>query len=396
MADEQEKTDFKEKALEFIAAKKKLIAGLAIAAAIAYGIFGGKGDQPKAPTQTTKEQGAGSVTTEERLKAELESLKKSIEEMKAQKKQPDEKPAEKPKEQLPKEPAEKPQSLKDLEAIIKGKPKEEKQPQAPTGMPPMQFPPAAKPEPQRLVKIDIPETKIEPPKPMEQPLADIYLPAGSFASFTLYSGAYAPETGEQMPVSAVIDKVFVGPNKSSVPLKGCVFLGKAKGNTGYKTADIKAVKLSCVWPDGKTFEADISGYVTDNTGEFGLKGRVIRHTGTYFSTVGITSFIEGFTAGIAKAYESETATAAGEAVQKVVNIAGDAATYGAMKGLTGFASAAKQFYSQQMQGLIPAVEVQAGSKGYVYITSGVTIKGGKQAIYGNKNYYDMHNLSSAQ
>lgn len=383
--------DFKKIADYLSKHKKVLIIGV-IALAIIYGLF----LSPKKPLQEDHAKWKGNITTEERYKAEVEGLKKTIEELK---KQIDTSKKEKDKEEptnVQVERQEKPESLKELEKAIAPK-KKLPLPSEDTTLSSdvQQIQVQQQSPPPRLIKIDVPVVVKEETK--AEPQWDIYLPASSFASFTLTSGAYAPESGEQMPVSGVIDKAFIGPNKSAIPLKGCLFLGKARGNIGYKIADIKVVKIACVWPNGGSFEADISGYVTDTDGNFGLRGKVIRHTGAFFSTTGITSFIEGFAAGLARAQEKQEAVSSQFDTEVTTNIIGSSAQYGLFKGVQEFASAAKQFFSAQLQGLIPAVEVPAGARGYMFITSGVKISGGKNALYTVKNnYYDSYNLSSTK
>lgn len=396
----------KERVSELIGKHKKKLIVLLIIGVILYGFFGGRIAQ--LPDSKDDAKGHGNVTTEERLKGEIEALKKTIEEIKNPKSGVQEKPEDKKKAEAPKEPSieeKKPDSLRELEeALGKKKKGEEKgieplpipQPQAgkgvPVGAPPFVF------EPPRLIKIDIPAEPEPEKKTAEVSVSDndIFLPAGSFASFTLVSGAYAPESGEQMPVSGVISKAFIGPNKSSVPLRGCVFLGKARGNTGYKSAEVKPVKIACVWSNGQTFEADITGYVTDLNGDFGLKGKAIRHTGAFFSTVGVTSFLSGFSAGLARSQEQQSVGGT-EQAQVATNIIGSAAQYGLSRGVLDFASSAKQFFGKQLDGLIPAVEVPAGARGYVFITSGIKITGGKNNAFNAKAlYYDPYNLTSTK
>ena len=396
----------KDRVSQFISQHKKKIIVLVIIGAVLYGLFGDKIIQSPT-TKGDAVKGQGNITTEERLRGEIEALKKTIEEMK---KKPGEqgegkleaKDGTKATKEEPPIEEKKPDSLRELEKAL-GKKKDDKKPEplpppADKGVSPEI--PGAVPfafEPPRLIKIDIPHEPEAEKKTAEATSSvsdnDIFLPAGSFASFTFLSGAYAPETGEQMPVSAVIDQAFVGPNKSSVPLRGCVFLGKARGNTGYKSAEIKPVKIACVWPNGQTFETDIAGYVTDINGDFGIKGKVIRHTGTFFSTVGITSFLSGFMAGLARAQEQQTVGGI-EHAQVATNIIGSATQYGLARGVLDFSSSAKQFFGKQLDGLIPAVEVPAGTKGYVFISTGVKIVGGKNNAYNAKaSYYDPYNLT---
>lgn len=390
----------------FFSKHKKTVFIVAVIGLVVYLLSNG-GPRKKITEEIVK--GKGTVTTEDRLKADVEALRKEMELMKkgqgdATKKEEANK-EKKPDLAGPAKEAPKPESLKELERILKPQQKPLGGPITPLpggapgagGVPAeMQAVPFKKPEPPRLLKIDVSDSgtaKAQTVSKKVEPNRDLFLPPGSFASFTLTSQAFAPETGPMMPVSAVLDKAFVGPNRSAVPLRGCFFVGKAQGNTGKGVADIKPVKLSCVWPDGESFEAEIAGYVADMRGGFGLPGDTNRHAGTFFSTVGITSFIEGIAQGMGRAQEAQQLGTSPYGVQTATNITGSAAQYGAFRGASDFATASKQFFGKQIENLVPSVDVPAGTQGYVYITSGVRITGGMNAQASNKGYYDSLNLS---
>lgn len=382
----------------FLAKHRKLIVIFVIAAIMVYAMI----NSPQKKGKEEEPKGKGTVTTEERLKADIEALKKTVDEFK--KKEEARKSADQEKaKQLEGVPTtknkgkdlEKTESLKELEKALRPqKPAQARGAQVGEPFPEAGLP-IKKQEAPRLLKIDVSEinTAEKTEEKNSRGQSDLFLPASSFASFTLTSSAYAPETGEQMPISGVLDKAFVGPNKSAVPLRGCYFLGKARGNTGAKFADVKAVKISCVWPDGRTFEADVAGYATDINGDFGIKGRVERHAGTFFSTTGISSFLQGLSGGMARAQEQQSLESSGFSVQSATNVAGSAAAYGLLKGASEFSSSAKTFFDRQLQSLIPAVVVSAGTRGYIFITTGVTITGGRSALKNSKSYYDSYNLS---
>lgn len=373
----------KEKIKKLFEDKKKILVIGVITIISIYLLFFSGGTKQTQNQSQTQQAGKvqGQIMAEEKTKAEIEALRqqnlelqKKIEEIK---KQPQ-------KSETQKELS----SIKELEETLKGqKPKKKetlKEIKEPIVEPQMQQPKPVMVAPPRIIKIDIPKENTQTEnKAVEQndkkqshSSNDIFLPAGSFAQFTLTSGAYAPAGGEQMPVSGVIKKAFVGPNKSVIPLRGCFFVGKARGIIGEGIADIKPVTISCVLENGTTFEAELAGYVTDKNGKFGLPGKVQRHTGSFLATTGLSSFLGGLASGWSRAYEQETATASGEAVEKTVNILGNAFRYGALKGLAGIADAAKAFYESQLKELIPSVDVPAGAEGYIYITKGITIKGG--------------------
>lgn len=391
-------TENMDKIKQLITEHKKaviIISAIAILGIIMLG--GGKKQQ-----QTSQQEKAKpSITQEEKMRAEMEAMRKEIEELKKQNEtlkkgeKPDEGKGKGDKvEQLPPIFGDEKKPIKDLKDMLSGKPHETPKLPEPGTTQGIKDIPAVKPEPPRLVKIDLEQPAPAPPK--ETKKREIYLPAGSFASFTTLSGIYAPETGQQMPVTGIFDKAFIGPNRTSIPLRGCLFLGKARGDTGIGRADIKVVKISCVMPDGNTFESEVAGYVSDLSGEFGIEGKVNRHAGSFFSTVGITSFIEGFSAGLARAQEVQEAVASESSTSVATNVVGSATQYGLFKGINLFASAAKQFFGSQLNGLIPSVDVHPGARGYVYITTGIKIPVGENNAIVNTGYYDPYNLSHSK
>lgn len=133
----------------------------------------------------------------------------------------------------------------------------------------------------------------------------VYLPLGSFCQGTLLTGVYATaDSANPLPVLIVLDEAFYGPNKTRIPLKGAFILGKAYGDLVSERALIQIIAVSSVLPTTSTFEHEQPlGYVTDQVGDLGLKGTVIRNTGRALAL----SFMSGFMAGGAKAMsDSET------------------------------------------------------------------------------------------
>ncbi len=372
--------------------RKKLILIIVLALLFIYGVFyhhrGGKA--PENVPATGKE----ALTAEDKLKADIEALKKEVDALKKSAGQENVKQQAAPGKQ------EQQRSLSELEKALHPPKQEGKLPTGglPMGGLPAGLPPKIElPNPPRLIKIDIGSIR----KPQKKAAkgggkTGLLLPAGSFASFTLVSGAYAPATGEEMPVTGVLDKAFVGPNRTSIPLRGCLFLGKARGNIGEKMADIKVVKMTCTFPDSGSFETDTTGYITSQNGNFGLKGDVRRHAGAFFSTVGVASFLEGLTAGMGRAQEYQSTASSGFSTTQTTNVIGSAAQYGLLKGGQDLASAAKAFFAAQGQNLVPSVDVAPGSRGYVFLTSGVRIPEMEGSVGYKTNYYDSNDLSSSR
>jgi conjugal transfer pilus assembly protein TraB len=56
-------------------------------------------------------------------------------------------------------------------------------------------------------------------------------------------------------------------------------LGKAEGNASSERADIQIVRISCVLPNGKAFEQEITGYLVGEDGKQGIPGKLVDKEG---------------------------------------------------------------------------------------------------------------------
>src|ERR1051325_875406 len=120
--------------------------------------------------------------------------------------------------------------------------------------------------------------------------ADIpYLPAGSFAVGRVVTGAMATSRANgALPMLFSVTRAFTtpfqqqGPGRdplaAAIAIQGCFILGKAAADLSASRAIIQLDLLSCVWPDGETYERPIRGYATDKDGTLGIVGRVETHT----------------------------------------------------------------------------------------------------------------------
>ena len=99
------------------------------------------------------------------------------------------------------------------------------------------------------------------------------------ARSVLLTGVDAPVGGKPFPVLLALKEAFASPNSYQVPLKGCFALGKAEGNASSERADIQIVRMSCVLPDGKAFEQEITGYLVGEDGKQGIPGKLVDKEG---------------------------------------------------------------------------------------------------------------------
>ena len=90
----------------------------------------------------------------------------------------------------------------------------------------------------------------------------------------LLTGAFATKVrGDALPILVQLRSAYSGPNDTEVPLEGCLMIGKATADLQSVRARVEAVSLSCVLPDGTSFERPVRGYFTGADGTLGVPGR---------------------------------------------------------------------------------------------------------------------------
>ncbi len=202
----------------------------------------------------------------------------------------------------------------------------------------------------------------------------IYLPAGSFCKGTLITGVYASaDVNNPLPVLIVLDDAFHGPNKTRVPLKNAFVLGKAFGDLVSARALIQVTAISTVLPDSRTFEKqDHLGYVTDEFGELGVHGNIVRNTGKQLAMAFMGGFMAGGTQAIADKEVSTNQSVYGTTSKEVT---GNSAKNAVFSGLARSASRMSEYYEKQAENLVPAVHIKSGTPVYFIVQKGVSIDG---------------------
>ncbi len=215
----------------------------------------------------------------------------------------------------------------------------------------------------------------------------VYLPAGSFVRGTLLTGVYAPsDQSNPLPVLIRLKEAFYGPNNARIPLEGAFAIGKAIGDLTSERAFVQITTLSFVFPSGQTFEHKGNlGYLTDVGAQLGIKGIVIRNTGSQLAL----SFMSGFMGGASQAMaDSETTAVTGENGQIARNVTGNTGKNAAFQGLATSASKLSEFYNKQLENIVPAIKVDAGVDVYFIVLEGVKINGLTTDSNNSYNYID--------
>jgi len=199
-----------------------------------------------------------------------------------------------------------------------------------------------------------------------------YLPGGSMARSVLLTGADAPVGGKPFPVLVALNEGFASPNSYSVPLKGCFALGKAEGNASSERADIQIVRMSCVLPNGKAFEQEVTGYLVGEDGKQGIPGKLVDKEGRKIAFAAIA----GVGAGLARAFGQQQVTNVVTDSGSVTSaVTGDALTFGLASGAQGAAGEMQKYFQKQAERLFPVVEIDAGKNVTLVMLSGIKVSG---------------------
>lgn len=291
---------------------------------------------------------------------------------------------------------------KELEALKKEK--EEKEKAAKSPQPPL---PPVPPPPQQGITGKIPEMQgipggntavgklPEPPK--EEVIGGIgrvsqtiekkettskdtkkktyYLPT-SFMEATLLSGLDAPaiSKGEGNPVPTLfrIKAPAVLPNSVKANLKGCFVIAEGLGSLADERAHLRLVTISCIDRKGNAvIDQKIKGFVVDNDGKIGLRGRVVSKMGSLLARSLIAGLFSGLgnVAGV-QAYDYSTSGDGTVSTLKSGDIA-QAAIGGAVQQA---ANELQKFYLELARQTIPVIEIQATRTVTLVVSEGVELE----------------------
>jgi conjugal transfer pilus assembly protein TraB len=199
-----------------------------------------------------------------------------------------------------------------------------------------------------------------------------YLPGGSMARSVLLTGVDAPVGGKPFPVLLALKEAFASPNSYQVPLKGCFALGKAEGNASSERADIQIVRMSCVLPNGKAFEQEITGYLVGEDGKQGIPGKLVDKEGRKIAFAAVA----GVGAGLARAFGQQQVTnVVTDSGATTSTVTGDALTFGLASGAQGAATEMQRYFQKQAERLFPVVEIDAGRNVTMVMLSGTKVPG---------------------
>lgn len=203
-----------------------------------------------------------------------------------------------------------------------------------------------------------------------------FIPATSFVSGTLLNGVDAPTGGQgqsnPLPIVLHVNNLANLPNRQKADIKDCRFLGAAWGDLSSERMMARIESLSCII-NGVSHEMTAKGYIVGEDGKSGMRGRLVSKRG---KTIGL-SFLAGVVGATGSAVQQSagsTTTLGGISSTSIDT--GGVARAGIGGGFGQAGSALSDYYVRQAEMLFDVIEVDAGRKPEVLVTSSIQFPNG--------------------
>ena len=222
--------------------------------------------------------------------------------------------------------------------------------------------------------VSVPGTT-EKQKEKNEDKRSVYLPP-SFVSADLLSGFAAPtmEAAKSDPrlVLLRLQDLAVLPNAIKSDLKGCFALAEGYGNLADERAHLRLVRLSCIARDGTSvIDEKVKGFVVDEDGKIGLRGRVVTKSGALLAR----SFVAGFLDGFGRAIEEGAYDTSSSAIGDIRTLKPDKSfEAGIGRGIGEASGNLSKFYMELARQTFPVIEVGSGKRVSVVTSEGVELK----------------------
>lgn len=197
----------------------------------------------------------------------------------------------------------------------------------------------------------------------------IFLPAGTIIEGTLLHGAFAPIRRTSVPVEIELTADGFAPNDATVPIARAFAIAKAQGDANSERAHLQLVRLAVVRSDGRVFEREVNGYVSDETGDLGVAGRLVDRIGRVALLAGGAGALEG----LARAAQRQETTVTTTAFGTVEQVTGDAARHMLAGAAGGAAERVADVFASRLEMIEPQIHIPAGRRVVVHILEGADL-----------------------
>ncbi|MBT4288960.1 MAG: conjugal transfer protein TraB [Deltaproteobacteria bacterium] len=206
----------------------------------------------------------------------------------------------------------------------------------------------------------------------------LIIPSSTFMEGVLLSGVHAPCTsfGKEEPTIMIIkiQKPAILPNDVKANLKGCFVQVEGVCQLSTERVKTRLRRISCMSKESASvIDQQIKGYVTDEDGILGLKGRVVAKFSDALSRTFFAELISGLGRGTSESMTTTTTSSVTGEESATVDPK-NIGMVGLGRGLEGAGSMVSKFYLDLAKQMVPAMEIGAMKKLHVVITEPVVLK----------------------
>jgi conjugal transfer pilus assembly protein TraB len=204
--------------------------------------------------------------------------------------------------------------------------------------------------------------------------AETYIPSGTFMRGVLLAGLDAPTGGQaqQNPHPVVVEVLDMAslPNKFKADYKNCRFTANGAGDLSSERAYIRLDRLSCISEDGGALDVSVKGYIADQTGKAGIRGRLVSKQGQVLAN----ALLAGVASGIGTAFSQGAMTTSVSPLGATSSVKdGQQLQAGIGQGVGNALQQLSKYYIQLAEKMFPVIEVDAGQPVDIVITKGVVV-----------------------
>lgn len=212
----------------------------------------------------------------------------------------------------------------------------------------------------------------------------LFLPAGTMIEGTLLTGAFAPLRGSPVPVEIELDRDGIAACGASVPVARAFVIARAQGDANSKRALLQLVRLVVVDREGRVYEREVDGFVSDSSGDLGVAGRLVDSIDRVAALAGAAGAIQGLGEAAAR---METTTAVSP-LGSVEQVTGDTLRYMAARGASGAAERVADVLTARLEMIEPQVHIPNGRRVVVHVLQGIDLGIPREDFHENDAPFD--------
>lgn len=203
-----------------------------------------------------------------------------------------------------------------------------------------------------------------------------YVPAGSYVSATVLSGADAAtnvaDRENPIPVLFRVTGAAItagnGSKNAKVNLKGCTVQGTAMGDLSSERVQVRLISMTCLKRGGEVLETQVSGYMTGR-GKSGVRGHVVSREGGLVTNAAIAGALNGLAGAVSGASGGDA-----KSVTDLGSIATKAASAAGAGGVQEAAATLSEYYIKRAEQYQPVVTLNPGTQVDLVFLEGVSLK----------------------